>query len=161
MVGQDFYDKLSAIIQDLQTKGKGQTINIMFRNPDNTPNVMPLSSDINGVVNTAQWSAVETFINTLVPTANQYAQTYGPVQTALDAFKTAQAPHEAAITAATNARKALNDALMADTAYQNAKASLDAARANVDYIAARDAYVSKNVSENFAELSNVKGAYVV
>lgn len=159
MTGQDFQDKLDALVVDLQTKGKGQTVNIMFRDNTNSPSIFPLSSTAQGVVNAGQLAAIQAVINDLKPMADDYTVNYAPVQTALDNFKTAQAPHEALITAASTARATLQTALDGDNAYQTAKTALDAARADADYISASAAYKSENVSENYSELSNAKGKY--
>lgn len=161
MIGQDFQDKLDAIVEDLQTKGKGQSVEVMLRGIDNTTNIFPLSSDANGIVNAAQLDALRDFITDLKPLADAYETEYAPVKVALDAFKTAQQPHEGLMTAATNARKALSDALAADANYQAAKTALDNARNDADYIAAAEAYKGSNVSENFGNLSDAKGKYVV
>ncbi len=161
MTGQDFQDKLDAIVADLQTVGKGKTINLMFRGLENSPEIFPLSSDVNGVVNAAQLAAIQTFVSDLKPIADTYTTEYAPVTTASEAFKTAQTPHDALTEAARVARVALSDALAADVPYQTAKTTLDTARSDAGYIAARDNYQANNVSENFSELSNAKGKYVV
>jgi len=161
MTGQEFEDKLDAIVLDLQTAGKGKTINLMFRNQGGTPNILPLSSDVNGVINGAQLAAIQNFIVDLGDSANAYNTEYAPVQAASEAFKTAQTPHNALIEAARVARVALSDALTADLAYQTAKTALDNARLVPAYIAVREDYQARNVSENFSELSNAKGKYVV
>lgn len=160
MTGQDFQDRLDAIILDLQTKGKGQTVNIMFRNSDNTPNILPLSSDANGVVNAAQLAAIQDFIGIMQDVADEYNQAHAPVDAALEAFKTAQAPHQALIEAAATARKNLSDALEADQDYQDAKTALDTARQDLGYIGAASEYKTQHVSENYAELQSAKGKYV-
>lgn len=161
MTSQEFEDKLNAIVSDLQTVGKGKTINIMFRNQDGTPNILPLSSDVNGVVNGVQLAAIQNFIVDLGDSADGYNTEYAPVQAALDAFKTASDPHEALTEAARVARVALQTALTADPAYQAAKLALDNARIVATFIAARGDYQARNVSENFSELSNAKGKYVI
>ena len=161
MTGVDFTAKIEAIILDLQTTGKGKTVNFMFRNQNGTPNILPLSSDANGVVNVDQRDVVLNAITGLSDSADAYNTEYAPVQAASEAFKTAQTPHDALIEAARVARVALTDALAADPAYQTAKTALDNARLVPAYIAARDDYQARNVSENFSELSNAKGKYVV
>ena len=161
MTGQDFQDKLDAIVADLQTNGKNQTVNIMFRNDANAPTVFPLSSDASGVVNAAQLDAIESFLSDILPIADSYAATYAPVQTASEAFRLAQTPHEALIEAARLARATLNDALANDPAYQAARAGLDNARKDPAYVTASEQYRGWNVSENFSELTSAKGKYVV
>ncbi len=161
MTGQDFQNKLDAIVADLQTVGKGKTVNLMFRNPNGAPNILPLSSDVNGVVNAAQLQAIQGFVDDIGNIANTYTTEYAPVQAASEAFKTAQTPHNALIEAARVSRVALSDALTADPAYQTAKTALDNARLAPAYIVARDNYQTESVSENFSELSNAKGKYVV
>ncbi len=160
MIGQDFTDRLGALVADLQTKGKGQTVNIMFRNPDNTPNILPLSSDANGVVNAAQLAAITGFIQEAQLAADEFAEQSVPVTAAAEAFRLASVPHEALSIAATNARKALTDALAADVNFQTAKIALDAARNHPVYIGTRDSYAFNNVSENFAALGQAKGEYI-
>ncbi|MBA2736229.1 MAG: hypothetical protein H0U50_05495, partial [Pyrinomonadaceae bacterium] len=59
------------------------------------------------------------------------------------------------------ARVALSDALVADVPYQTAKTALDNARLVPAFIAARDAYNSQNISENYSELSSAKGKYEI
>lgn len=159
MTGQDFQDRLAAIVEDLQTRGKGRTVNIMFRGENNTPNILPLSSDANGVVNAAQLQAVQAVVTQLGATATAYDTAYAPVKNALEAFKTAQEPHQPLIDAATNARNALNDALTNDPAYQSAKTALDDARNDPNYIAVSETYKAQNVSENYSELSQARGKY--
>ena len=122
MTGQDFQDRLDAIKTDLQTDGKGKTINIMFRQFGNTPYILPLSSDANGVINLAQLNAVEDFVSDLGALADQY---------------------------------------LIDTAPYTAKAAeLKAIAESAQYQEARANYKNNNVSENYAELQNAKGAYV-
>lgn len=161
MTGQDFQDKLDALVVDLQTVGKGQTINVMVRDEDNIPLNLPLSSDVNGVVNAAQLATIQGFVDGLKPIADTYTTEYAPVTAASEAFKTAGEPHTALVETARVARVALSDALTADAGYQAAKTALDNARAGAGYIAARDAYNSRNVSENFGNLSDAKGKYIV
>ena len=161
MTGQEFEDKLNAIVADLQTVGKGKTVNMLFRNSNGSANVLPLSSDANGVVNEAQRLVIQNFITNLADSADSYNTAYAPVQTAAEAFKTASIPHQVLTDAASAARVTLQTALTADPAYQTAKTALDNARLVPAYIAARDDYQAQNVSENFSELSNAKGKYVV
>lgn len=159
MTGQDFQDKVDALVVDLQTKGKGQLIDVIMRGSDNAPSIATLSSNPQGVVNAAQLAPLQTFVNTLKPIADAYETARVPVDAANEAFKTAQAPHEALMTAATNARKALNDALDGDAGYQTAKTALDAARADAGYISAVEAYKNFNLSENYGNLGDAKGKY--
>lgn len=160
MTGQDFQDRLDALVDDLQTIGKGKTVNIMFRNDDNTPRVLPLSSDAGGAVNAAQLAAIQGYLDdNLKGSADDYEIAYAPVKNALEIFKTAQQPHEALMAAAAAARKNLTDALEADADYQMAKNALDAARANLTYINAATNYRSFHVSENYVELQSARGKY--
>ena len=161
MTGQDFQDKLDAIVVDLQTVGKGQTIQVMFRQSDNSSLILPLSSTVGGVVNVAQLTAIQDEVDALKTVADAYTTEYAPVQAALETFNTERAGHQVLIDAASGARTALNTALQADVAYQTAKTALDAARADVGFIAAQAEYQGDNVSENYAELSNAKGKYLV
>lgn len=161
MVGEDFQDRLDAIVSDLQTTGKGQTVGIAVRDSGNSFAVLPLSSDANGVVNVVQLAAVQNFFNLLKPIADQYEAERAPVQAALEAFQTAQTPHQILIDAASQARKDLNDALLADANYQTKKMALENARANVDYVGAMADYRNNNVSENFGNLGDAKGKYAV
>lgn len=160
MTGQDIQDRLDGIVADLQTKGKGQTVNVMFRNSGNTPNILPLSSTPAGVVNAAQLAAIQTIVDDMKAYADDYEAARVPVSAAIDAFTTAQAPHQALIDAASNARSTLNDALDADANYQTAKTNLETARANPLYISATNDYKTQNVSENYSELQSAKGKYV-
>jgi hypothetical protein len=161
MTDQDFQDRLDALVADLQTKGKGQTVNVMFRNQDNSPNILPLSSDANGVVNAAQLQAIQNVVSELAGYAGELVETSAPVQAASEAFKTASAPHEALRIAAQTANAALRDALAGDPAYQAAKAALDNARANPLYVSVSQQYERYNVSENYAALGQAKGEYIV
>ncbi len=160
MTGQDFQNKLDALVADLQTKGKGQTVEVLLRGADNSTQVFPLSSTIGGEVNDGQLQAIQDFIGELMPHADAYETDIAPVKAALEVFKTAQEPHEALMTAATAARQNLNAALEADAGYQTAKTALDAARSNPVYVASSEAYKSNNVSENFGNLGDAKGKYV-
>jgi len=160
MTGQDFQDKLDAIVADLQTAGKGKTINLMFRANGGAANVLPLSSTAGGVVNAGQLAAVQSFVDDLKGIADTYTTEYAPVTAASEAFRLAQVPHEALTEAARVARVALSDALTADAPYQAAKTALDNARTVATYIDARTQYEAENVSENYSELSSAKGKYV-
>lgn len=123
MTGQDIQDRLDAIVEDLQTDGKGRTVYVMVRNTDNEPVNYTLSSDANGVVNAAQLADLQQFIDLLKNVATQY---------------------------------------IADTAAYTAKAAeLKAIAETPAYKAARASYSQANVSENYAELQNAKGAYAV
>lgn len=161
MTGQDIQDRLDAIVEDLQTKGKGQTVQVMFRDGDNHPAVLPLSSDVNGVVDAAQLNDIQLFINDLKTFADDYEQRRAPVLVANEAYNTAREPHQALIDAASLARKNLSDALTADAQYQAAKTALETARQNADYITASNFYKTMHVSENYAELQSAKGNYYV
>jgi len=161
MTGQDIQDRLDAVVADLQTKGKGQTVNIMFRNPNNSPNILPLSSDAQGVANAGQLAAVQAFIDGLIEPADDLTTFSAPVTAASEAFKTASQPHEPLRVAAQDANAALKTALENDANYQAAKTALDTARANQDYIDAQTSYKNLNVSENFAALGQTRGEYVV
>lgn len=161
MTGQEFQDRVDALVVDLQTVGKGQTVNIMLRGLNNSSVVLPLSSNAQGVVNGTQMQLIQDYLDDFKLTADSYTTTFAPVQTAMDAFKTASAPHDALTETARVARVALSDALLADPTYQSAKTALDNARANPDYVSASFEYKRQNISENFAELSNAKGKYVV
>lgn len=161
MTGQDIQDRLDAIVADLQTKGKGQIVNIMFRNPNKSPNILPLSSDAQGVVNAAQLAAVQAFVDGLIEPADDLTTFSMPVSTASEAFKTASQPHEPLRVAAQDANAALKTALENDQNYQAAKTVLETARANQDYIDAQTSYKNLNVSENFSALGQAKSEYVV
>lgn len=158
MRGQDFQDKLDALVADMTGKPGIQTT-IFFRFPGNSPNGYSLATDANGVVDAAQLAAIQAVVNDMKPIADAFDTESVPVKTASEAFKTAQAPHEPLIEAARVARVALNDALTADVDYQTAKTALDNARADVDYVAAADAYRNNNISENFGNLGDAKGKY--
>lgn len=161
MIGQDFQDKLDAIVLDLQTKGKGQLVKIAFRGADNDTFIMPLSSDANGVVNAQELSNLQAVVNNMKPFADNYETQRSPVQAALEDFKTAQEPHQGLFDAAAVARKNLSDALEADQTYQAAKEFLENLRQDNFYIDAVNAYKANNVSENFGNLSDAKGKYAV
>lgn len=161
MTGQDIQDRLDAIVADLQTKGKGQTVNIMFRNPNNSPNILPLSSDAQGVVDAAQLAAIQAVVDGLIEPADDLTTYSAPVSAAGEAFKTASQPHEPLRVAAQDANAALKTALENDANYQAAKTALETARQNQDYIDAQTSYKNLNVSENFAALGQARGEYVV
>lgn len=160
MTSQDFEDKISAIVTDLQTKGKGKTVNVLLRDVDNSAAILPLSSDPSGVVNVAQLTALQNFIRNFSAIADDYNFYHAPVLAANEAFKTAQIPHQGLIDAAAVSRNALQTALANDAAYQSAKTAVDNARNASAYTEVLDSYKQFNVSENFTELSQAKGAYV-
>lgn len=159
MTGQDFQDKLDALVADMQTNGKGQTAQLLLRDSDNVASTFSISCESDGEVSAANVAAVQSFINPLKTIADTYESERAPVTTALEAFKTAQAPHQALMDAATAARIALQTALESDSDYQTAKTALDNARADAGYIAAVEAYRVNNVSENFGNLGDAKGKY--
>lgn len=161
MTGQEIQDRVDALVVDLQTAGKGQTINIAIRNDDNSIEVLPLSSTAGGVVNAGQLATLQGFVDGLKAAADEYTGQYAPVQTALDNFNARRATHQALIDAASAARTALNDALTADVTYQNLKGVLDDARAEQDFINARTVYENLNCSENYAALQSAKGEYSI
>ena len=161
MTGQEIQARIDALVTDLQTKGKGQTINVMVRNPNNSPQILPLSSDANGVVNAAQLTAIDNFFGEAIDLATDLTALSAPVTAAGEAFRLAQVPHEGLIEAARAARAALNDALANDAAYQAAKTALDAARSDPNYIAVSEQFQAMNVSENYAALARAKGEYIV
>lgn len=162
MTGQDFQDKLNAIVLDLQTAGKGQTVNIAMRGLNGAVSVFPLSSSVGGVVSQAQLAAINGFLadNSILDAANSYADARPIIDAPLAAFKAALQPHTALSEAATLARKNFNDALAADASYQAAKTTLDNARTDADYISSVAAYKESYVSENFGNLSDAKGKYI-
>jgi hypothetical protein len=159
MTDQDIQDVLDKIVNDLQTTQKGKTVDIAIRDETGAMGINPLSSDAGGVVNAAQLANIQQTVDALKPIADGYNTAFAPVKVAGQDFKTAQEPHEALITAARDARVALNTALEADQDYQDAKTALDAARLDPDYIAAFDQYKQFNVSENFGNLSDARGKY--
>lgn len=160
MTGQEIQDRVDALVTDLQTKGKGQTVNVLFRNDANVPTVLPLSSSAQGVVVQAELDAINNFLSDVIPVADSYSTASVPVAAANEAFKLASQPHEQLRIAAQNANAALRDALAADANYQAAKTALDNARADADYVSAVSAYDSWNVAENYAALQQAKGEYV-
>lgn len=159
MTGQDFQDLLDKIVEDLQTDGKGKSITIAFRNPDNSLNPLPLSSDVNGVVNAGQLQAVQDFIDTLKPLADTYSAEFETVKVASSQLSAARMPHVQLFEDARDARIALADALEADANYQAKKAAYEAARNDANYVSARSDYKGNNISENFGNLSDAKGKY--
>ena len=160
MTGQDIGSKVDALVADLQTKGRGQTINILFRNPDNSPRIMPLSSDASGVVNVAQLAAIRTFLTGTMDAATNLATLSVPVTNASNDIKEALVQHEALITASQTASKALSEALLSDDSYQSFKRNLAEAQADADYISATLAYKNQNVAQNYAALISAKGEYI-
>ena len=158
MTGQDFQDKLDALVADMTGKPNIGT-EVALRAEDNTLAVRPLSTDANGVVNAAQLQTIQTQINGLKVIADDYEAARAPVTATSQAFKTAQTPHENLIEAARVARVALNDALTADADYQTAKTALDNAKADPAYVNSSTLYATENVSENFGNLSDAKGKY--
>lgn len=160
MTGQDFQDNLDAIVLDLQTNGRGQTVNIMFRSANNQPNVLPLSSDSAGGVNPEQLGAVQSVVDGLKANADSFENTYAPVKGASAAYSAARVSHQTLIDDAKMSRDALTAALTADANYQSAKTAYDTAKNAPAYMAARDRYKATNVSENYAELTQAKGSYV-
>lgn len=161
MIGVEFQDKLDAIVVDLQTSGKGQTVQIMFRNPANQPATFQLFSDSAGVVDVGKLAELQTFVDALKPIADTYEVERAPVMAASEAFNLRRATHQSSIDAASAARIALQNELMADAQYQTLSTALDAARLDADYIQATANYKTNNVSENFSELSSAKGKYVI
>ena len=76
MNGQDFQDKLGAIVNDLQTVGRGRTVEILFRDQMNTSLILPLSSTAAGVVDAAQLDQVQKFLrHKRITTTQIYAET--------------------------------------------------------------------------------------
>ncbi len=161
MTGTDIQQRFEAIIVDLQTVGKGLGIIIVFRNSNNAAQEFTLSSDNNGVTDDAERENLQTYIDEeLKLPADDYNIALIPVTAASEALLIQQIPHQALIDAASAARIALQNALLAVEDYQQAKAVLEAARANPVFIEKRDVYIAKNVSENYAELANAKGKYI-
>ena len=160
MTGQDIQDKLDEIVADLQTNGKGKTVEILLRAEDNTTIALPLSSDGAGVVDNNQLTAVQNFIDSLKPLADTYETELAPVKAASEIFRTAREVHQQLVDEASAARTALTDALDADQDYQDAKTAYDTARQDAGYIAARNSYKTFNISENFGNLSDAKGKYI-
>ena len=160
MTGADLQDTFDAIVLDLQTTGKGKAVQVAFRYPNNETVSMPLSSDSSGVVNALQRAEIQGFIDGLKPIASTYESERAPVTAALETFNTARSAHQGLIDAASAARVALNTALEADAGYQTAKTALDAARADVNYIDAVEAYRANNVTENYGNLGDAKGKYL-
>ncbi len=160
MTGADFQAKLDGIVVDLQTAGKGQTVQFISRGTNNSSTVFPLSSTAGGVVDAAQLAAIQAFLDGLMPKADGYETERVPVTAALAVFKTERAGHQVLIDAASVSRTALNVALLADAAYQTAKTALDTARTSAAYVSAAANYKDLNISENFGNLGDSKGKYV-
>lgn len=72
MLAMEIQDRLDAIVHDLQFAGKGKTVQLMFRDASNQPHILPLSSNAAGVVDAAQLTAVQTFVNGLKTAADTY-----------------------------------------------------------------------------------------
>lgn len=161
MTGQDFQEKLDAIVTDLQTVGRGQTVTASLRGTNNQLREFPLSSDAGGVVNADQLTNLQKFIDDLKPVADTYVMELAPVSAASEAFNVQRATHQASIDAASAARVALQDELLADPQYQALQTALEEARSDAEYIQAREAYRVNNVSENFGNLGDAKGKYIV
>ncbi len=123
------------------------------------PNVLPLSSTAQGVVNAGQLADIQAVVDGLKTNLDAYNTAYTPVKSALDDFNIVRGNHQVAIDAASAARSALNAELFADANYHAKKAVLDAARLEPDYISARAIYVDQNVSENIVEITQAKGSY--
>lgn len=161
MTGADFQDKLDATVSDLQTAGKGQTVQITLRNNSNELETFPLSSTAQGVVDAAQLATIQSVVDAMKVLADDYAGELVPVSAASETFSTARSAHQVLIDAASAARQTLADALEADQEYQTAKLALDAARADAGYVAAREVYRVNNVGENFGNLGDAKGKYIL
>ena len=161
MTGQDIQDRVDAIVQDLQTTYKGATVDIAVRYEDNVTGIRQLSSDVNGNINAGQLASLNAVLAEMKTYADGYDLEYADVSAASEAYREALKPHAALATAATAARKAYNDAIEADGAVQAAKLAYDNARLDVDYINARDLYRTYNVSENYGNLGDARGKYVL
>lgn len=161
MTGADVQGRLDAIVTDLQSvEGRGKTINFMFRNPDNSPNILPISSDANGVVNVAQLAAVQTVVDGLIVALNAYNTTVAPVRTASESFKTVRETLAPLATTAQTAAVALREAQAADPNFTAAKTAFEQARTDPAYVAASTAYRENNISENIAELASARGSFI-
>ena len=123
MTGQDFRDRLMAIVTDLQFSGKGKTVEIMLRNENNQASIYPLSSDVNGVVNAVQFAAIDAKVADLEVLADDYVTNTAP--------------------------------------YTAKAAELKAIAVSPAYLEARGTYQQYNLTENFAELQDAKGSYVI
>lgn len=99
MLAMEIQERLDAIVYDLQFAGKGKTVQLMFRDASNQPLILPLSSNPAGVVDAAQLTAVQTFVNGL--------------KTAADTYNTDTAPY--------TAKAAELAAIRNSVAYQNAR----------------------------------------
>lgn len=160
MTGQEIQDKLDAIVEDLQGKFKGSSVQIAVRGEDDAMSLLPLSSDVNGVVNQAELDEVQAWVDDWKVYADSYSAAYDPVKTASENFKLARQVHQQLIDDASAARTALSNALEADGDYQAAKNALDNARSDPAYVNARESYQNFNVSENFGNLGDAKGKYI-
>lgn len=160
MTAQEVRDRLDALVSDLQTKGRGQTVNVMFRKPDNTPNILPLSSNAQGVVNAAQLTAISAVVDDLAIVAEDLDTFSAPVTAANEALRVAGVTYEPLRAAAQTASANLRTALLADPTYQAAKTAADNARKDADYLGAVELYRLNNASENIAALTQAKGEYV-
>lgn len=160
MTGADFQEQLDGVLESLQTpEGRGKEIHVLFRLPTNDSAVYEISSDANGVIDPLRLADLQDFVDGLKPIADTYNDEYAPV-VAREAFNTARAVHQPLIDAAAAARVALDTALGADPAYQAARTAYNNARLDPDFVSARAAYVDSNVSENYGNLSDAKGAYI-
>ncbi len=160
MTGQDFENKSGAIVTDLQTAGRGRTVQILFRDSSNASLILPLSSTAAGIVDAGQLKEVQNFLDMIEPVADNYEAVRIPVVAAQTAFNARRATHQAIIDAATAARDAATAELLADATLQTLSTALDTARANPGYVQGVALYVDANVSENYSELSAAKGKYV-
>lgn len=161
MTEQDFQDKLNAIVQDLQTNGKGMTTQYRYRTDDGNLTVLPLSSDANGSINAAQYAAVSNMINSFADEAENYNTNYAPVKATSEAYNTARSAHQTLIDTAAASRAALTAALDADANCQAAKTAVDTARSSPAYRNALLGYRSQNISENYNNLIDAKGKYAM
>lgn len=161
MTGQEIQDKLDKIVADLQTTNKGFSTEIAFRQANGLLAVLPISADSAGIVDTAQLGAIQNVLNPIKAAADTYDTEYVSVKSASEAFSTARDAHQALIDQAKTARDNLSAALDADADYVNAKTAYDAAREAAAYIAARADYKDVNVSENYNNLSDARGNYVM
>lgn len=160
MTAQDVQTRLDTIVSDLQNKAKGKTTNIMFRDANNLPAIKPLSSDANGVVDAAQLADVQAFVDTLKTALTNYNTASAPVEAATETFKTERTRNLPTIEAARVAAENLKTTLEADAAYTAAKTQVETARSEPGYVSATEVYRNGNISENIAELTQARGAYV-
>ncbi len=161
MNGLDIQANLDAVVTDLQTKGKGQSVEFMFRNADNSSNVLVLSSNSAGVVNAAQLATVQAFVDVLKTAADAYSTQNTPLSLLREDYKTTRAVHQTLIDASAAARENLAEALANDIAFDEARQALEAARIAPAYVAAVAEFKEQNASENIAEISRAKGSYLV